>query len=105
MEYKKLTELKDKEALDRVADLLDPITVIITNPKVMEASKISRLNGVKVAFKECGDAVIELLAVYNGIPVPEYHCTAISAIKELMELISTPELQEVFTSAKQNQEA
>lgn len=100
----KLTELKDEEALIRLADIIEPISEIMTTPEVVEAAKTTRINAVKAAMKYCGKTVMKALAIYNGVPVEEYHTTAIKALKELMDIVNDPELAEVFSSPERKTE-
>lgn len=100
----RLSELKDKEALARLADLIDPAAKILANPEVKEAAKKSKLHMIQTALTACGDEVMRLLAIMEGIPVEEYHCTAASAIKSLMALANDPDVEQVFTSVERQTE-
>lgn len=100
----KLNELKDKEALDRLADMIEPVTMILTSPKVKAAAKKSKLHMVQTALKECSDDVMKFLALVEGVPIEEYHCTAASAIATLMSIVSNPDIEAVFTAAEQTTE-
>lgn len=100
----KLNELKDKEALARLADMIEPVAAILTNPKVKEAAKKSKLHMVQTALKECGDDVMKFLALVEGVPIEEYHCTAASAINSLMSIVNNPDVEAVFTAAEQTTE-
>lgn len=100
----KLNELKDQEALDRLADLLDPLTRILTNEEVKEAAKKTKLHAVKTALKVCGDDVIEALAIYDGVPKAEFHCSALGAVSRVMAILNDPDAKAVFQFSEQTEE-
>lgn len=71
---KKLSELKDDEALDLWADLIDPLSEIVTDKEVVNAFvKVNRLEGVKICIKKHKDALVKCLAAIEGVPYEEYH--------------------------------
>lgn len=100
----KFNELRDAEALDRLADLLDPLTNIFANEKVREAAKKTKLHAVKTALKVCSDDIMNALAIYDGIPRTEFHCSAIGAVSRIMAILNDPDMQTVFSLSGQTEE-
>lgn len=100
----KFNELTNEEALDKLADLIEPLTAILTNEDVRSAARKSKLHGVQAALKNCGHEVIQALALYNGVPAEQYECNGMAIVAQVMEFISNPDLQAVFSSLGQTTE-
>lgn len=99
----KLSQFEDEQALEILERIIDPISVIMTDvefvslvrqhkPKILLAKEV-----VKNHKKE----MIELISALNGETPETYHFTLISLIKDAMELMDDPELNEVFQSQGQ----
>lgn len=99
---KRLSEYKDEQALDLLADLIEPASCIIADENVAEALKAGkRMAAVKTAIKGHKPEVMELLAVMEGVPVEEYHCNVLTVPMRLLEILNDEELMAVFTSQVQ----
>ena len=97
---RKLAEVKDEEALDLIADLLDPVTEICTDTvfrEMVNAKTYTRLEMVKYVIKNHKTSVIQALAVLEGVPVEEYHCNALTLPVTLLEIVNDPEVLKLFT--------
>jgi hypothetical protein len=97
---RKLADVKDGEALDLWADLLDPIVEISSDPAFKEMTKDgkhTRLEIVQFAIRNHKDAIMKALAVLEGVPVEEYHCDGLTLPVTLLELINDPEVIKLFT--------
>lgn len=96
---KKLSEYKDEEALDLLADLLDPISVIAGDEEFRKAiGGNKRLAAVRIALKKYKPQVMEILAACEGIPVEEYHCNLLTAPMRLLDILMDKDLITGFTS-------
>lgn len=100
----KFNELVNEEALDRLADLIEPLTNILTDSEVKKAYEKSKLHAVKAALKVRSNDVINALAIYDGIPVEEFHCTGVGVLARVMQILSDPDLVTVFQSSEQKEE-
>ena len=102
----KLSEVKGEAAIDMLADLIEPAGEIMGDPNVADASRNkSRLAAVKVAIKNHKKAVIEILAVLDGIPVEEYEPNIFSLPVKLLEILNDKELAQLFTLQGQTGDA
>lgn len=102
---RRLSEYKDDEALDLLADLIEPISEIAADDAFREAmSSGKRLKAVKIAIKEHKREVKELLAAMEGVPVEDFHCNVLTVPMRLLEITNDKELFEVFTSQVQELE-
>lgn len=94
---KKLSEYKDEEALDLLADLLDPITEMALDDKFQEAMAGNRIQFVKFAIKNHKESVMQILAVLSGVPREEFHCSVITLPMMFLELIKDRDLMSFFS--------
>lgn len=94
---KKLSEIKDEEALDVLVDLLDPVVEIFGDKKIAEAYRSgNRVKTVQMAIKEHKKAVITMMAVLEGVPVEDFHCNLFTLPKQLLTIFNDPELTSFF---------
>ncbi len=99
---KKLSEYKDEDALELLADLITPISEIASDKKVISAfRKKSKLAGISVAIKQHKKAVMECLAILEGVSLEDYHCNIITLPKTILEIINDTELADFFVSQSQ----
>ena len=99
---RKLSEYKDEEALDLLADILEPAIKIFADPdfaRAMMADK--RMTAIKVAVKSHKHEVMEILAAMDGVPVNEYHCNVLTLPMRLLDIMNDEGLKAVFTSQVQ----
>lgn len=68
----KLSEIKGEDALDVLAELIDPIASIGMNEAVKNADRSNRVEFIKTILKECKTEIIEMLAALERKPVDEY---------------------------------
>lgn len=101
---KKLSEYTDGDALDMIADMLGPIVSMTKNEKfmaVMDDKEATRLEKIQTALKVCKDDVINILAILNGVPVEEYHCSIASIMVDITNLFADKEFTGFFESQGQ----
>ena len=101
---KKLSEYRDGEALDIIADMLGPIVAMTKNTEFMAVinnDKATRLEMVQVALKVCQHEVIEMLAILNNVPVEEYHCSVASIMVDATSLFADKDFISFFESQSQ----
>ena len=100
----KLSEYKDEQALDLLADLIEPATEIIGDANVKNAVESGqKAKAVAVAIKNHKKAVIAILAALDGVPADEYHCTVLTIPLKLIELFDDPDVVRLFSSAGQKE--
>ena len=96
---RKLAEVKDEEALDLLADILDPMMEICSDAEIkkMVSEKSEKLLIVKYIIKNHKSAIMQILAMLDGVPVEEYHCNVLTLPATLLELFNDPEVTALFT--------
>lgn len=88
-----------EEAIDLLADLLDPITAIAQDEEIQKMSQTPHtpvLAIVKAILKRHKHEAVEILAAMDGIPAEEYKGTVFTIVKDLLALLSNPEIQSFF---------
>lgn len=99
---KKLSEIKDEEAIELLADLIEPISEIASDEKAKEElikakeAGLSPMEMVKPLMKTHKKSIIKILAILDGTPVEEYHCNAITLPLRLIEIMNDPEILSLF---------
>lgn len=84
----------NEEELDLFAELIDPFSEILQDKAVKEAGNV--LKSVKIAVKNHKQAVLQIFALLDGVPVEEYHITALAIPAKLVALLNDPALQDLF---------
>lgn len=102
----KLSEYRDGEALDLLADLIEPVSSILADKDISKLQK----NGASVAriasaaIKGHKDEVLRIMAALDGVPFEEYHCNILTLPKRLIEILNDKDLQDFFSSQGQTEE-
>lgn len=90
----------NEDALERFADLLEPISEIAADSEVM-SEKGSLAKIAAKAIKRHKQAVIQILAISDGEPVEGYKVNAFTIPFKLVNLMNRPEFKDLFTSQGQ----
>lgn len=94
----KLTQLENEDAIDLIANIIEPLGQIAQDKKIQELLKeTNKLVLVQYILKNHKKSIIEILAAMDGTPVEEYHCNVITITKDLLEIVNNKELSEVFS--------
>lgn len=101
----RLSDFMGEEALDVLADIIEPLTMVLSDAEIQELSKSkpAPVKYIKPMLKNHKGEIIEVLARLNNKPVEEYKksVTLITLPKELLDLINDPEVQSLFHSQGQ----
>ena len=104
----RLSDFKGEEAIDVLADIIEPLTAILTDKEIFELSqkKVPTLAYVKPMLKNHKPEVIQILARLDDKTEEEYKAglNLITLPKQVLELINDPEVQNLFHSQEQSQE-
>lgn len=104
---RKLSEYRDEEALDLLADIIEPISELTADEDFKnvfggeEKKKFSAKDmfmAIRIACKKHKAAVMTILAALEGVPVEEYHCNVFTVPLRFFELITDKDMLSVFTS-------
>ena len=99
----KLSDLKGEAALDAFADLIEPVSEIITDKEFVRLARSNapRPKLVKAAIKNHKKAVIEVLAILDGESPESYEVNLLTLPKKLLEVANDPEIASLFQSQGQ----
>ena len=99
----KITDFENEKALDALADLLDPLSVILTDKAIKELyqSEPSKLKLVKALLKTHKTEIIQILAILDDTPVEQYKVNILTLPAKLLEILNDPTIQDLFTSQGQ----
>ena len=103
----KLREYKGEEALDVLADLIDPITEICQDTDMIQMlqdnGKVS--NACKMLLKNHKKQVIEIMAAIDRKDPDEYQINVFTLPMKLLDILNDPDVQKLFTSQGQQRDA
>lgn len=95
----KLSEIKGEQALDVLADLIEPASEIMTDKMVVATAKSGqKLRAIKLAIKNHKKAVIEILAALDGADVDNYEVNVLTLPAKLLEILNDPVVMSLFSS-------
>lgn len=101
----KLSEYKDEDALDVLADLVEPAAEIFSDKEIkVAADGGNRARAVAVAIKRHKKAVIAIMAALERKPVEEFHCNVLTLPIKLIEILNDPDVMALFPFAGQTAE-
>lgn len=95
---KHLSEYKDEEALDMLADLIDPVINIFSDKEVADYYRGGVvIKAVQASIKNHKEDVLNMLAILERVPREEYHCNLLTLPKVLLSVFNDPELKDFFS--------
>lgn len=103
---RKLSEIQNEDAIDVLADLLDPIAEISKDKEVRAPKKLedgtevpkTRLEIVQTILKRHKRAVIQILAILDGVPLEEYKINMIQIPAKVYECLNDKDILAFFQS-------
>ena len=101
----KLSEYQGEDALDILADLIEPAGEIMSDREIGEVFKKNRFKAIGLAIKKHKKAVIQIMATMDGVPVGEYKCNVFTLPAKILELLNDPALIQLFTYQGQTGDA
>lgn len=103
----KLTDYQNEDALEVLANIIEPVTEILQDKKiarVFSGKKFNTLEVVKVLLKDHKKSVVEIMAALNNVPYEEYKFNIITGTQQLVELLNDKELIDFFQSQEKMME-
>lgn len=100
----KLTEYKNEDALDLLADLLEPLANILSDKEVQKLAtdeSATKLKAVQLLLKRHPKEIIQIMARLDNTPVEKYEINMLTLPKKLIELLNDKELISFFRSQGQ----
>lgn len=102
---KRISELRGEQALDILADLIEPAMEIMTDPEVVALSRAGEQSkAISAAIKNHKQAVITVLALLSDEDPATYDPPLLSLPIKLLEILNDPDVQTVFSGQGQNTE-
>ena len=101
----KLSEYQGEAALDLLADLIEPAGEIMSDKEIGEVFKKNKFKAIGLAIKSHKKAVMQIMATMDGVPVDEYKCNVFALPVKILEILSDPELVQLFTYQGQTGDA
>lgn len=95
---RKLSEIKGEEALDVLAEILEPIVTIANDDEVRAGFETNIAKCVAVALKKYKKEILQIFASVNGKSVEET-CEEIDILSlptYIIEILNEPEIQSLF---------
>lgn len=96
----KLSEIKNEQAIDVLGEILPSFQRIVTNEEITKIRSRDKYTYIELAsaiLKNCKSDILVILATLDGKTVKTYECTLVSLFKDIFELITDPEIQDLFT--------
>ncbi len=97
----KLTDFKDEEALDLLADIMVPVAEIAQDEVIKkvfsgEDKESTVADVVRLVIKGHKSAVMDILAALDGVPREDYHCNILTLPMKIMEIVNDPYMRDFF---------
>ena len=100
----RLLDARGDEAIELLADLMDPVADIAADPQVVRCIETGQnVKAVKFALKDHAKAVREMLAACAGVPAEEYQKNVIEMATELLAIVNNPDVAQLFTTQVQTE--
>ena len=97
----KLSDYKNEQALDLLADIIEPASSIFSDGAVKKAFETgNKIKAIQVAIKSHKSEIIEILATFDGIPVEKYECNVLTLPVKVLEILNDPILTSFFSSQR-----
>lgn len=94
-------DIKDENALDVLADVIEPISSICTDEKIKDYFKKPMALLASYMIKNHKKEVMQILQAMSG---EEYHCNLATLTVDLITLVSDETVQSLFKSSVQSGE-
>lgn len=104
---KKLSEYKDEEALDLLADIIEPASVIFSDDKVKDTFKKAKGKSIiplaKIIIQNHKNEIMDILARLDGKRREDFHCNVLTLPITVMQILQDKELIDFFSFAVENE--
>ena len=101
----KLSDIRGEAALDAICDLIDPISEITKDSRLVALIRGRKfLDAVKIGIKEHKKPVLTILAILNQQPPEEFSPSLPEIPAMLLEVLNDPDVAVLFQSQDQSME-
>lgn len=95
---KKLSEITGEDALNVLADVLDPMIQVSTDEEFVDACRRrDKSKAIKCLLKNHSKEVLTVLAILDGADVENYNPSIVRIPALLVELFNDPDIVSLFT--------
>lgn len=102
----KLSEYKGEQALDLLADIIEPASKIMADKEVLDTLRnTNKAAAIKVAIKRHKQELIEIMAALDGEDPQKYEVGFLTLPIKLLEILNDKELMSLFHSQGQTGDA
>lgn len=100
---KKLADFKNGDAIDLLADILEPAVELMTDKEVvgLVSKPETRVKGISKALKAHKSAIIEIMAKLEGVDVEKYEFTVFDLPVMVLEILNDETLVSFFAAQSQ----
>lgn len=99
---KKLSEYKDDEALDLLAEMLEPCVEVFSDKELVTLIRTdTKMKAIQYAIKHHKREIVEIMAILNGVPVENFHYNVFTLPKMIVEVLNDKDLVDFFHSQGQ----
>lgn len=96
---RKLSEIKNEDALDAIVDMIDPIIELSQDAEFRKLFREGdKKDAVKLAIKNHKGAVISIFAALDGEPIETYEINILQIPAKLLELFNDESITGFFQS-------
>ena len=92
----KLLEYKNEDAIDLIADIVEPLSVIFLDEEIKNEK--DKMKAISKALKKYKKEIIQILARIDDVPVEKYECNALTLPLKIVELFNDNEIQDFLES-------
>ena len=96
---RKLSDYQGEEAIELLGEILEPTSVVLSDPKVAEMYKnVSAIKLVSYILKNHPKEILEILARLEGEEAETYKCNVFSLPAKVLEILNDKDLTSFFAS-------
>lgn len=97
---RKLSEIKNEEALELIADTIEPISNIASDKGLhdLRAKKANKIQIMKYIIANHDNDVMLILAALEGKPIEEFEISALEIPMRVLEILNDKDMINLFTS-------
>lgn len=97
---KKLSEYENEEALEILADIIEPAAVIFADKEIKKLYETkNKLKIASYAIKAHKKEIIQILAALEQTPIDEYKCNVLTLPLKVIEILNDKELTSFFSQS------
>lgn len=104
---RKLSEIKGEDAIDVLADILEPVTSIAADDEIRKAVKagLPKIKLIQLALKSHKKDIVKILAVMDGQDAENYEVNLLELPARILEILNDETIMSLFTSQGQMMES